>query len=161
MKRPRLRTLVWWILGIGGVIALFPVHICRVYALVDCHTGSRLGYCRWAWGSRTGEWYKASAVETFMHYNHPTEFRQRLVSYQGNGMNIFGVLLDRMHGSPGPILSLHPSVIDEFCLSASDKEKRRIYDVLAGGDEEEIRGLVEEILVRVIAGSSANSTNSE
>jgi len=77
--------------------------------------------------------------------NYPAEFQQDWVSYAGTGRNIFGGANLSGHGRPGPIFLLRPEAIDDYCQAASQIEKRRLYDVFAGGDEAKIRELVDQI----------------
>jgi hypothetical protein len=80
-----------------------------------------------------------------MHSHYLAEFQQDWVSYAGTGRNIFGGAILAGHGRPGPIVLLKPEAIDGFCQTASQSEKRRLYDVFAGGDEAKIRELVDQI----------------
>lgn len=80
-----------------------------------------------------------------MRSNHPAEFRQDWVRYAGTGRNIFGGATLHGHGRPGPIVLLRPEAIDDYCRVASEADKRRLYDVLASGDEAKIRGAVDHI----------------
>lgn len=66
-------------------------------------------------------------------------------AYAGTGRNIFGRAMLSGHGRPGPIVLLKPEAIDAYCGVLSGTEKRRLYDVLAGGDERKIGELVEHI----------------
>jgi hypothetical protein len=84
-------------------------------------------------------------IEAFMRSNYPAGFRQDWVSYAGTGLNIFGGATRSGHGRPGPIVLLKPEVIADYCRSASEMEKRRLYDVFASGDEEKIRELADHI----------------
>lgn len=77
-----------------------------------------------------------------MRAKHPGEFRQDWVSYAGTGRNIFGAAMLSGHGRPGPIVLLKLDAIAVYCRTASDTEKRQLYDVLVGGDEAKIRELV-------------------
>ncbi len=88
---------------------------------------------------------------------HPAEFRQDWVSYMGTGRNVFGIATLHGHGRPGPIISLSPELIADYCGSASETDKRRLYDVFASGEKDKIRELIEQIIegtVRTGAGSA-------
>jgi hypothetical protein len=132
-------------------LVLPAVQVCRDWAFIDRNTGSRKGYRDWAPGWRTGSWYRQSAIEVFMRSDHPAELQQDWVSYAGTGRNIFGGATRHGHGRPGPIVLLRPEAIDDYCRDASQREKRRLYDVFASGDEARIRELVHQITEAIIA----------
>jgi len=121
------------------------VQVCRDWAFIDRNTGSRKGYRDWSFGWQSGSWYQESAIEAFMRSNHPAEYRQDWVSYAGTGRNIFGGATLRGLGRPGPIILLNPELIGDYCRSASETEKRRLYDAFASADEKKIRNLVDDI----------------
>ena len=50
----------------------------------------------------------------------------------------------------GPIVSLNPEVSDRYCRSASDADKRHLYDVLASGDERMIRAMIDRVTETVL-----------
>jgi hypothetical protein len=144
--RARRTYIVVGLLVVVALALVLPaVQVCRDWAFVDRNTGSRKGYRDWFSGWRTSSWYQESAIEAFMRSSYPSDFRQDWVSYAGTGRNIFGGTTLHGHGRPGPILLLKPEVIADYCRSASETEKRRIYTVCASGDEEKIRELAEHI----------------
>jgi hypothetical protein len=126
-------------------LVLPAVQVCRDWAFIDLNTGSRKGYREWAPGWLSGSWYQESAIEAFMRSEHPSELRQEWVSYVGTGRNIFGGATVKGHGRPGPVLSLTPETIDEYCKAVSKPEKRRVYDVLSSGEPSKIRELVQHM----------------
>jgi len=131
-------------------LVLPAVEVCRDWAFVDRNTGSRKGHRDWFLGWRTGSWYQESVIEAFMRSNYPAEFRQDWVSYAGTGRNIFGRATLHGHDRPGPILLLKPEVIADYCSSAGEMEKRRLYEVFASGDGEKIRDLAIHITETVM-----------
>ncbi len=92
-----------------------------------------------------------------MRSKHPAEFQHDWVSYAGTGRNIFGGKTLRGHGRPGPIVLLRTELIDDYCRSASETEKRRLYDVFASGDREVIQALVDQITEAVASTLGAGS----
>ncbi len=146
------REAAWLAFGLTVVLILTlpAVTVCRDWAFMDRNTGSRHGYREWITGHRTGEWYQASVLETFMRAKHPGKFRQDWVSYAGTGRDVFGFANFFGHGYPGPILSILPNGIDAYCGQIADDEKLRIYEVFSGGDEAQIRALAEQINDAVI-----------
>ncbi len=114
-------------------------------AFVDRATGSRRGYREWCFGWRTGEWYSQTALEDFLRRDRPAGLQQDWVSYAGTGRNFFGRSLVHGHGRPGPILRLSPDLIDDYCRTASEGEKRRLGEVFSSGDAARIREEVERI----------------
>ena len=145
MRARRTYIVVGLLVVVALALVLPAVQVCRDWAFVDRNTGSRKGYRDWFLGWRTSSWYQESAIETFMRSNHPAEFRQDWVSYAGTGRNIFGGATLHGHGRPGPIVLLKPEVVADYCRSASETEKRRLYDVFASGDGEKIRELADHI----------------
>lgn len=140
------------ILIVAGVIILVTlalllpaVPVCRDWAFVDRATGSRRGYREWFFGWRTGEWHRQTALEDFLRRDRPAGLQQDWVSYAGTGRNVFGGSLVHGHGRPGPILGLDPELIDEYCRTASEVEKRRLLEVFASGDAGRIQELVQRI----------------
>jgi hypothetical protein len=134
------------VVGVVALALVLPsIQVCRDWAFIDRNTGSRKGYRHWSFGWHTGNWYEESAIETFMRAKHPAEFRQDWVSYAGTGRNIFGGATLHGHGQPGPIVSLNPEVIADYCRDASETEKRRLYDVFTSGDQKKIQDLVDHI----------------
>jgi hypothetical protein len=126
-------------------LLLPAVQVCRDWAFIDRNTGSRKGYRDWSLGWRSGSWYRESAIEAFMRSRHRAEFQQDWVSYAGTGRTIFGGAILAGHGRPGPIVLLKTEAIDNYCQAMSETEKRRLYDVLASGDEAKIGKLVDRI----------------
>ena len=132
-------------------LVLPAVQVCRDWAFIDRNTGSRKGYRDWIFGWRSGSWYQESTLEAFMRSKHPAELHQEWVSYAGTGRNVFGGAILHGHGRPGPIILLKPEIVDDYCLSASDEEKRHLYDLFAGGQDAKIRELVDRIYEEVMA----------
>jgi len=123
-------------------ILLPVVPVCRDWAFVDRATGSRRGYREWCFGWRTGEWYRQTALEDLVRRDRPAGLQQDWVSYAGTGRNVFGGSLVHGHGRPGPIMGLSPDLIDDYCRTASEAEKRRLLEVFASGDAARIREVV-------------------
>ena len=143
--RTRRTLIVSGLIILVTLALLLPVvPVCRDWAFVDRATGSRRGYREWCFGWRTAEWYRRTALEDFLRSDRPDGFRQDWVSYAGTGRNIFGGSLGHGHGRPGPILGLGPDLIDDYCRSASEAEKRRLLEVFASGDAVRIREVVEQ-----------------
>jgi hypothetical protein len=144
--RARVTFIVCGLVGVVALAVVLPaVQVCRDWAFVDLNTGSRNGYREWPFGWRSGSWYQESVIEAFMRSNYPAEFQQDWVSYAGTGRNVFGGATLHGHGRPGPIIRLIPEVFDPYWGHASEAEKRRLYDVFSGGDEEQIQNLVDDI----------------
>jgi hypothetical protein len=144
--KTRRSVIVFGVVVFATLAMVLPaLQVCRDWAYIDQNSGSRKGYRDWSLGWRSGSWHRASAVEAFMRSNHPAEFHQDWVSYAGTGRNLFGGAILRGHGRPGPILSLKPELIDDYCRSASETEKRRLYDVFKSRDREKIQEVVDEI----------------
>jgi hypothetical protein len=135
-------TALWFLL-----IGLLMLTLCRDYGFVCKYTGSRKGHREWFYGTKTKQWYSASALETFIATNYPTELRHNWVSYQGDGRNVFGWVSDRSHGRPGPITYL------PFTMFARipDADKKPLYDLLQTGDEDAIRKRLDEIAKRIFS----------
>ena len=152
--KSRQRTL--WLLLLAVVVLavlafpLFSFQVCTDRAFVDETTGSRRGYREWLFGTHSGEWYKESALETFIRTNQPTLLRQRWTSFAGTGRNVFGGAISAGHGRPGAVLMLAPENIAEYCVRASEAEKRRLYDTLSAGDQPKIRQLASEVLEKLV-----------
>jgi hypothetical protein len=143
-KRPTL-IFAGVVITITLALLLPAVPVCRDCAFVDRATGSRRGYREWFFGLRTGEWYRQTALEDFLGKDRPAGIQQDWVSYAGTGRNVFGGSLVHGHGRPGPILGLSPELIDEYCRTASEVEKRRLLEVFASGDAARIQELVQRI----------------
>ena len=131
--------------------ALLSFRICTDRAFVDETTGSRRGYREWLFGTHSGEWYKESALETFIRTNQPTMLGQRWTSFAGTGRNVFGGSVSFGHGRPGAVLLLRPEDINEFCSRASEAEKRRLYDTLSAGNQPRIAELANQVLESLLA----------
>ena len=153
MRARRAVIVVGVIVIVVMALVLPAVQVCRDWAFIDRNTGSRKGYRDWSLGWRSGSWYRESAIEAFMRSQHPTGFQHDWVSYAGTGRNIFGSAILAGHGRPGRIVLLKPEIIDGYCQTASQSEKRRLYDVFASGDEAKIRELVD----RDYAGSAVEA----
>lgn len=138
------------VLALVLLVALVPFQTCRDWGFVDQNTGARKGYRQWFFGLRTGHWYHATALESFMRGKYPTELRQKWVSYQGTGRNILGEPSLFGHGRPGPIINLSPRVIDKYCEQASDLEKKQLYDALASGLPQTVQKAVDQVMVTVL-----------
>jgi len=80
-----------------------------------------------------------------MRAKYPGEFRQQWISYAGTGRNIFGQGMLYGHGRPGRIILLQPEAIGDYCVQASETEKRRLYDVFASGGADKVQELVDHI----------------
>lgn len=145
MKARNTCIVAGLVVVVALALVLPAVQVCRDWAFIDRNTGSRKGYRDWLFGWRTGSWYQESAIEAFMRSNHPGEFRQDWVSYAGTGRNVFGGATLSGHGRPGLIVLLKAEAIADYCRSASETEKRRLYDVFASGDAEKIRELADHI----------------
>lgn len=153
VKARRTYILVGLIVVVALGLVLPAVQVCRDWAFIDRNSGSRKGYRDWSFGWRSGLWYQESAIEAFMRSKHPDEFRQDWVSYAGTGRNVFGGATLHGHGRPGRIISLKPEMIENYCRSASESEKRRLYDVFVSRDEERIQALVDQIIERTNRGT--------
>jgi hypothetical protein len=55
-------------------LASMTLIVCRDFAFICENTASRHGYREWIFGSRTGEWYQQSAIESFIQQEHPRSF---------------------------------------------------------------------------------------
>lgn len=144
--RARRKWAVGGLFVVATIALVLPaVQVCRDWAFIDRHTGSRKGYREWPLGWRTGQWYNESAIEQFMRFHYPAEFQQDWVSYAGTGRNIFGRGILSGHGRPGRILQPEPEWIRDFCTGRSDSELRHLYDVLASAEPVAIQKLVDEI----------------
>jgi len=145
MKSRRPLIVVLLLIAILSALVLPAAPVCRDWAYIDRHTGSRKGHRDWAIGLRSGAWYQESALEAFMRSRHPADFRQDWVSYAGTGRNIFGKAIQFGHGQPGPIVVLSPNAIRAYSKTATPTEMRRLYDVFASGDQAKVRELVDQI----------------
>ena len=152
MRARRTSIVVGLVVVVALALMLPAVQVCRDWAFIDRNTGSRKGYRDLFLGWRRGSWYQESAIEAFMRSNHPGEFRQDWVSYEGTGRNVLGGATVRGHGRPGPIVLLKLESIADYCKSASETEKRRLYDVFTSGDGEKIRELVDHISETIMTG---------
>lgn len=142
----RLKWAVGGLFVVATIVFVLPaVQVCRDWAFIDRHSGSRKGYREWPLGWRTGQWYQESAIERFMRSHYPAEFQQDWVSYAGTGRNAFGRGILHGHGRPGRILQPQPEWIRDFCRGRSDSELRHLYDVLASAEPVAIQKLVDEI----------------
>ena len=145
--RKRLAIYSAGILGlIAAALILSGVEFYRDIALLDRNTGSRKGYREWFFSLRAGEWQQASFLEHYMRSQHPGDFQQRWISYQGTGHNGFGRAIRFSHGRPGPIVMLPIEKLDNYCEQASASEKDRLYETFAGDNAAEIQSIVDHIL---------------
>ena len=145
VKTRRILIFSGLVITITLAILLPVVPVCRDWAFVDRATGSRQGYREWFFGWRTGEWHRQTALEDFVRRDRPAGLQQDWVSYAGTGRNVFGRSLVHGHGRPGPILGLSPDLIDDYCRTASEGEKRRLLEVFASGDAARIREEIQRI----------------
>ncbi len=145
----RLKISVWLIVFVL-MLVLFSVRAYQDWAYICENTASRKGYRVWWGGWESGHWYQASALELFMREHYPNELTHRWTSYAGTGKNIFGFVLLRSHGRPGPILGLRPDTLTEYFSMIDNPQKKALYDLFARGDKQAIDAEVEKIFEQVI-----------
>jgi hypothetical protein len=138
-RRPAKRLVI--AAGLAAVAAavffLAGFQVCRDWAFICEHTGSRKGHREWFFGGRSGDWYEESKLETFVKAR-PGGVEHRWTSYAGTGKNIFGRSLLHGHGMPGPILQLRMEWLDAYVEHLDDGEKMRLYELFKSGDNEAI-----------------------
>lgn len=86
-----------------------------------------------------------------MRANHPEDFSQRWASYAGTGRNGLGMAMSFRHARPGPIFSLQPEMIDDYCEQASDAEKLKLYNEFAHAERDATRKSVDRVYQSVLA----------
>ena len=136
------------LIGVTLFVALLVACNCPVYR--DCgfictNTASQRGYREWCIGVRTGEWYKASALEQFMQDQYASKLDHKWTSYEGTDRNIFGAAIQCGHGRPGPIITLDHRLLALYLDKIDGRQKKALYDLFAGGDEAAINAKVQEI----------------
>ena len=119
-------------------------------AYVDRNSGTRWGYREWPLGLKTGQWMEISALEVFMRTHHPSIYQKDPVSCRGAGRSLLGLATVSGHGSPGPILSLTPIHIDQYCQAASDQENLDLYRAFSSGNETTIQQAVDRVFMHYI-----------
>ncbi len=119
-------------------MVVFNIQICRDRAFICENTGSRKGHREWFFGNKTSPWYSESELERFMAAECPDELEYRWTNYSGAGSNLFGCSTGSAHGSPGPIILLHPKLLDAHVRSLGVPEKKALYLLLASGDADRI-----------------------
>ncbi len=139
-------TNQWFFIGTITII-LMAVPIVDVYR--DCayiceFTGSRKGCRRWILGLETRHWYKESELERFIKERFPNELDHHWTSYAGTGRNIFGSVVVRSHGSPGPV-----SRLGEYSGDASPTEMKHLYDTLRHGSDSDRKAVIDQVLETV------------
>lgn len=142
------RTIIFWLstfLLIAVIIALFFIQLYRDWAFICENTGSHKGYRQWAFGLKTGHWYKKSALEQFMDKEDPNALSNRWTSYAGTGKNIFGRPILFGHERPGAALSLKLDILDQWVQHNKPEDIKQLYDLLVSDDQNKIRDRVEEI----------------
>ena len=146
-KRRRWAFYAVLILVIGIFLILFlPVIVVRTnYAYICEHTGSRKGHTQWWSGNKTDEWYKTSAVETFIREKFPDQLQQQWTSYAGTGHNIYGSKILFGHGRPGPILQVPIDWLNQWFESLSEAEKKAFYELLLSEDKTAIQLRINDI----------------
>jgi hypothetical protein len=149
IKTRWLRSGLLVLLGLAvlfmAAIAAFNFEVCRECGFICKNTGSQRGYREWCLGWKTGQWYKASALERFMEVKYPHELQHKWVSYEGTGKNIFGMTILWGHGRPGPIILLDHEILAAYIQESDDFQKKALYDLFSSGDEPAIEAKIEQM----------------
>jgi hypothetical protein len=147
------RFLVVALFAIVLLLAILagPLAIYVDYAFICENTGSRRGHREWVLGTaglplglKTRRWYWESPLETFIRNKYPQDLDHRWTSYAGTGRDIYGLVVMRAHGRPGPILSF-TRIIPMWVTNSTDVEKKRLYDTFRTADKNAIRTATTEI----------------
>jgi len=136
-------------LALTLVVLVTHVTVCRDYAYVCEHTGSRKGHRQWRTGPEANPYYRPSALELVMNEHYPGEATHRWTNYAVTGKTLFGAAVSYDHEQPGPAAKLTLAVIDRWVKRHSPEEARQLYRVLASGDRDAIQARVDAVLDEV------------
>jgi hypothetical protein len=148
----RFRYRLWVPFGLAAVLLALIAWNAQIYrdlGYVDKNTGSRKGHREWFFGVTTGDWYRASNLELFMHEHYPREVQHQWVCYMGTGRNFLGKWLSSGHGIPGPIILLPEETLNSYIERITDPQKKALYDVFVVGDDAAVNTKIREIWSRV------------
>ncbi len=148
MKTSTTRFSVVFIIGLMLVVALLVCSEGVVYqdcGYIDNYTGSRKGYRSWYFGVKTQHWYNTSPLESFMQDHYPDALQHNRIRYQGDGKNLWGEIMLREHGRPGPMISLPTELLECYVKKHDDRQNKELYDVLLGGDHTAIDAEIQKV----------------
>ena len=120
------------------LLAVFGVWVCRDWAFVCEHTGSRKGYRQWRLGLKTGHWTRKSPLEAFVASQEPGAIVHQWTSYAGTGKSLLGLSVSYGHGRPGPVFRLDHDIQRAWIEKNDAATVRALYDLLVSGNEAEI-----------------------
>lgn len=132
------------------LLAVFGVWICRDWAFVCEHTGSRKGYRQWRLGLKTGHWTMKSPLEAFVEAQEPEALVHRWTSYSGTGKSLFGRSVLFGHEHPGPVFRLDHDIQRAWIEKNDAATVRAFYDLLVSGNEAEIEERVVAIYREIL-----------
>lgn len=151
MKEKRVwASLAIMVLVLVAVLALANVQVCREWAFVCEHTGSRKGYTEWMFGFRSGQWYRSSPLEDFIIVNDPNVLSHRWTSSCGTGRNILGMPILYGHGRPGAIADIDNDTLSVWIARNHPTEVWKLYDLFFSGNQDQITEKVASIRQEVL-----------
>ncbi len=136
-----------------SLFAVLLVIILLIYCVPAYHdksyvcknTGSFKGYRQWAFGTKTGHWYRKSPLEEFMEEEDPNLLVCRWTFFSGGGNNIFGRTFIFEDGFPGAVTNLRHRELKLWVQHNKPEDVRQLYDLLVSDDQDKIKEKVNQI----------------
>jgi hypothetical protein len=158
LRKSKLWLLLAGIILLILALALSQLPVCTEYHFLDETTGSRKGHREWVLGFNSGDWYTATALETFIRTNNPGLLKPRWVSSGGEKRNIYGSVLSFLDSERSHAAWLGPGLMKHYCARLSDTEKTKLYEMLLEGDPAKIDKLAKEVY-QLLYGEMENATD--
>lgn len=80
-----------------------------------------------------------------MKSKHPDLHQSRWTFYASNGHSLIPAKRTWGDGSPGPIIHLHKTILDQHLESLNDRQRLELYCIFESDNEEAIQNVVDDI----------------